>query len=145
MRASSCAASTCSAPQTRWREKLDFERVHTGAPREDGAVGARSAARGFVTYIPRPIDTDQIALAPELERLVERLANHVHDLWAEARMAEGWTYGPRRDDVAKTHPGLVPYADLTETEKVYDRRTALGTLRAIVALGYRIEPPQRDR
>jgi ryanodine receptor 2 len=94
-----------------------------------------------VTYTPRPIDTDGVVLEQELERLAERLAEHVHDLWAEARLREGWTYGPRRDDEAKTHPGIVPYAHLTEGEKAYDRRTALGTLRAIVALGYRIYPP----
>jgi hypothetical protein len=98
-----------------------------------------------VTYIPRPIDIDRVVVGHDVERLLERLAEHVHDLWAEARMADGWRYGPVRDDVARTHPGLVPYADLTEEERAYDRRTALGTLRAIVALGFRIEPSQRDR
>jgi hypothetical protein len=93
-----------------------------------------------VTYTPRPIPIGDVALPPELEALAERLAEHVHDLWAEARLAEGWTHGPRRDDAAKTHPGLVPYAELSEAEKAYDRRTALGTLRAILALGYRITP-----
>jgi ryanodine receptor 2 len=98
-----------------------------------------------VTYVPRPIDTDDVELEPALDRLLEQLAEHVHDLWAEARLGEGWTYGRRRDDVAKTHPGLVPYAELTDEEKAYDRRTAAGTLRAIVALGYRIDPSQRER
>jgi ryanodine receptor 2 len=95
-----------------------------------------------VTYVPRPLDLDHVKLGKDLEKLAERLAEHVHDVWAQARMAEGWTYGPRRDDEAKTHPGLIPYADLSEGEKAYDRRSALGTLRAIVALGYRLEPPQ---
>jgi RyR domain-containing protein len=95
-----------------------------------------------VTYVPRPLNVDHVTLGKDLETLAERLAEHVHDVWAQARLAEGWTYGPRRDDAAKTHPGLVPYADLSEGEKAYDRRSALGTLRAIVALGYRLEPPQ---
>jgi hypothetical protein len=94
-----------------------------------------------VAYTPRPIDTRAVVLEPELEKLVEQLAEHVHDLWAEARLAEGWRYGPRRDDVAQTHPGLVPYRELTEGEKSYDRRTALGTVKAILALGYGIAPP----
>jgi hypothetical protein len=98
-----------------------------------------------VTYIPRPIDTGHVVLEDELERLAERLAEHVHDLWAQGRIADGWVRGPRRDDEARTHPGLVPYADLPEGEKAYDRRTALGTLRAILALGYRIEPVQTPR
>ena len=89
-------------------------------------------------YHPDPIDTDGVALPPDLEALAERLAEHVHDVWAQGRLVEGWTYGPRRDDEAKTHPGLVPYGDLTESEKTYDRRTALGTLKAIRALGYEI-------
>lgn len=95
-----------------------------------------------MTYVPRPLDVDDVPLGKDLEALAERLAEHVHDVWAQGRLAEGWTYGPRRDDAAKTHPGLVPYADLSEGEKAYDRRSALGTLRAIVALGYRLEPPQ---
>ncbi len=94
-----------------------------------------------MAYAPSPIDTHGVTLPPELEALAERLAEHVHDVWAEGRMAEGWTYGERRDDDAKTHPGLVPYAELSEAEKDYDRRTAEGTLKAVLGLGYAIEPP----
>ena len=90
-------------------------------------------------YSPRPIDTTGHPLPPELAPLTERLAENTHDLWAAQRLAEGWTWGERRDDVARTHPCLVPYADLPESEKQYDRETALGTLRAILVLGYRIE------
>jgi hypothetical protein len=54
-------------------------------------------------------------------------------------MKQGWRHGPACDDVAKTHPDLVPYEDLPESEKQYDRTTAVETLKAIVALGYRIE------
>ncbi len=89
-------------------------------------------------YEPSPIDTSQVQLPSQLEELVERLAEHAHDHWAQLRMADGWTYGPERDDVAKTHPDLVPYEQLPEGEKEYDRRTAMETLRAIVVLGYRI-------
>ena len=92
-------------------------------------------------YTPSPIPTDHVALPPRLGELAEQLAEHVHDVWAEGRLAEGWTYGERRDDEAKTHPGLVPYADLSEAEKDYDRRTAEGTLKAVLALGYTILPP----
>lgn len=97
-------------------------------------------------YTPRPINTDAVTLPPELETLAERLAEHVHDVWAQGRLDEGWRYGPSRDDESKTHPGLVPYDDLTESEKEYDRRTAFGTLKAIRALGYEIVPPaEADR
>jgi ryanodine receptor 2 len=89
-------------------------------------------------YQPNPIDTSAITLDKELLDLQERLAENAHDLWAKGRMADGWTHGPRRDDQAKKHPCLVAYADLPESEKKYDREAALGTLKAIMALGYRI-------
>jgi ryanodine receptor 2 len=92
-------------------------------------------------YRPRPIDTTEVALSPEILALTERLAENAHDVWAARRMAEGWTYGPQRDDAAKDHPDLVPYADLPESEKQYDRSTAMETLKAIVALGYHISRP----
>jgi hypothetical protein len=90
-------------------------------------------------YQPKPIDTSKVALSPDLLTLTELLAENTHEHWAAQRMAEGWRYGPRRDDQAKTHPDLVPYAELPESEKEYDRRTAMEALKAIVTLGYRIE------
>jgi hypothetical protein len=94
-----------------------------------------------MSYQPDPIDTSAVQLSPELRALTERLAEHAHDLWALQRLGDGWTYGPQRDDKAKKHPCLVPYGDLPEAEKEYDRKTALGTLKAILTLGYRIQPP----
>jgi hypothetical protein len=91
-----------------------------------------------VTYESRPMDTLHIQLPEDLMELVEKLAENTHNIWAKHRMAEGWTYGPERDDSAKTHPDLVPYNELPEYEKEYDRLTALETLKAIVALGYEI-------
>jgi len=92
-------------------------------------------------FIPRPIDTSAVALPEEVADLVERLSRNVHDLWAQGRIKEGWTYGPVRDGARLTHPSLVPYEDLDETEKDYDRRSAMETLRVILALGFRILPP----
>lgn len=92
-------------------------------------------------YIPSPIDTSDIDLPPELERLAESIASNVHEVWASGRMAQGWTYGPQRDDKLKTHSCLVPYSELTEDEKDYDRATSRETLRLILKLGFRILPP----
>ena len=89
-------------------------------------------------YEPRPIDTAHIDLPADVAELTERLAENTHDVWARQRMKEGWTFGPQRDDSGKRHPGLVPYADLSEAEKEYDRNTAVQTLKMIVAMGYRI-------
>jgi hypothetical protein len=90
-------------------------------------------------YEPEPIDTTRVQLPVSLTELTERLAENTHDVWARQRLAEGWTWGPRRDDHARTHPCLVPYSQLPESEKEYDRRTAMETLKAIIALGYRVE------
>ncbi len=92
-----------------------------------------------MNYQPRPTATDSVVLPDELVQLTERLAEHNHDVWAAQRMAEGWSYGPRRDDMKKQHPDLVPHAALPESEKEYDRSTALGVLKAMLAMGYRIE------
>jgi hypothetical protein len=91
-----------------------------------------------MTYRPTPIDTSSVTLSADLHSLTERLAENAHDHWAAKRLAEGWTLGPR-DDLKKQNPCLVPYADLPESEKAYDRTTAMETLKAILKLGYRIE------
>lgn len=91
-----------------------------------------------MAYRPRPINTKKVELAPDLLKLTERLAKNAHDNWAKQRLAEGWTYGPKRNDKTKQHPDLVPYKDLPDSEKEYDRKAAMETLKAIVALGYRI-------
>jgi len=90
-------------------------------------------------YDPKPIETAHIDLRPELRALTERLAASAHDDWARRRMAEGWRYGETRDDAQKLHPCLVPYAELPESEKEHDRAAALGTLKSVIALGFRIE------
>ncbi len=91
-------------------------------------------------YNPAPIDTTQVKLPAEVDELVERLAEHNHDVWARQRIADGWRLGPRNDE-EKTNPCLVPYDELPESEKVYDRQTAMEVLKAIVAMGFRIEKP----
>ncbi|MCX6619545.1 MAG: RyR domain-containing protein [Acidobacteria bacterium] len=93
-----------------------------------------------VAYFPHPIDTSAVILPPQLIELTERLAEHAHDTWALRRMGEGWVHGPKRDDGARQHPCLVPYAELPDSEKEYDRQAALATVRAVLALGYRITP-----
>jgi len=92
-------------------------------------------------YQPRPIDTSRVTLTEELDKLIERLAENAHDVWAAKRVSEGWTHGPKKDGDLKQTPLLVPYAELPESEKQYDRELALATLKAVIALGYRIVPP----
>jgi hypothetical protein len=106
------------------------------------ARGATESDRNHLSmpYDPKPLDTSAVHLTPEILELTELLARNAHETWARQRLADGWRYGSQRDDMRKEHPGLVPYESLPESEKEYDRQTAMGTLKAIIALGYRIAP-----
>ena len=89
-------------------------------------------------YVPQPVDTSDIQLPKELNDLVELMAKNVHEVWAESRIEQGWTYGEERSDALKQHPCLIPYEELPDVEKAYDRDTALGTLKLIKKLGFKI-------
>lgn len=90
------------------------------------------------TYTPAPLDTQDVELPKELNKLIEEMARNVHDVWAQGRIAEGWTYGEQRDDKRKMHPCLVPYEELPDAEREYDRQTAVQTLKLILKLGFKI-------
>lgn len=89
-------------------------------------------------YTPQPMDTHDVELPRELLPLVEQMAKNVHEVWAQGRINEGWTYGENRDDTKKLHPCLVAYDDLPDSEKEYDRNTAVETLKFILTSGFKI-------
>lgn len=91
-----------------------------------------------MNYKPQPVDTSFIKLSPDIVELTERLAKNTHDVWAQERIAQGWRFGQERNDARKEHPLLIPYEELPESEKVYDRNTAIQTLKAVTAFGYRV-------
>ena len=88
------------------------------------------------TYTPKPIDLSDVELTEDLNELREAIAENAHEIWAENRQAEGWTYGPRRDDQLKQTPDMVPYSQLLESEKDYDREMAIKTIKLLKKLGY---------
>ena len=92
-----------------------------------------------MNYKPSPIDTSDVILSKDLLALTEKLAENTHDVWAANRIKQGWTYAENRNDIKKTTPCLVPYTELPESEKEYDRNTALETLKLILKLGYEIK------
>lgn len=91
------------------------------------------------TYTPNPLDTKDMVLPEALNELTEQMARNVHEVWAKGRINEGWSYGEQRDDQLKKHPCLVSYEELPETEREYDRNTAIQTLKLILKLGFRIQ------
>jgi len=92
-------------------------------------------------YQPSPVDTSSVKLPDTLLALTETIARNTHEVWAHKRMEEGWRYGERRDDVKKLHPNLIPYEQLAEEDKDYDRATAMNAIRLMVRLGYTITSP----
>jgi ryanodine receptor 2 len=89
-------------------------------------------------YIPQPMDIMDVQLPAELDELIERLSENVHETWARKRMDQGWTFGEQRNDELRQHPCLVPYDELSEEEKAYDRDTAISTLKFITRCGFQI-------
>ena len=92
----------------------------------------------MASYVPQPIDTSKVVIPGEIKELQEILAKNTHEVWSQGRIAEGWSYGTGLNHEKKTHPGLIPYEELSESEKDYDRRTSQETLKVILSLGYKI-------
>lgn len=92
-----------------------------------------------MTYCPELIDLKHIKLPEGYDELREKIAENAHDRWAIERQSEGWTYGPKRDDAKLETPDMLPYPQLPESEKQYDRIMAEDTLKLLIALGYKIE------
>ena len=90
-------------------------------------------------YVPNPIDTSQVNVPEEIIALAEILAKNTHEVWSKGKMDEGWVHGETVDYKLKTHPDLIPYEQLSETQKDYDRRTSMETLKVILSKGYKIE------
>ena len=89
-------------------------------------------------YEPYPISLDDVELSDDLTELREAIAENAHEIWAKARTDQGWTYGPERNDQKKETPDMVPYCNLPESEKLYDREMAMQTLKLVKKLGYEI-------
>ncbi|MBQ9463122.1 MAG: zinc-ribbon domain-containing protein [Bacteroidales bacterium] len=96
------------------------------------------AGTDSLEYIPHPIDVSDVRLDDELLELTEAIAENAHEVWANQRRSEGWTYGPKRNDALRQHPDMVPYSRLDEGEKDYDRVMAFNTLRLVKKLGFNI-------
>lgn len=88
------------------------------------------------TYNPKPIDLSDVELTEDLNELREAIAENAHDVWAAERQAQGWTYGPHRDDDKKETPCMLPYSQLPDSEKKFDRDMAMNTLKLVKKLGY---------
>lgn len=89
-------------------------------------------------YEPHPLNLENIPLTDDLVELQEAIAENAHEVWAAARKAEGWTYGPVRNDALKQHPDMLPYSALPDSEKEYDRLMAINTIKLVKKLGWEL-------
>lgn len=89
-------------------------------------------------YNPNPIKISEQELPAGIRNCIDEMARNVHEQWAQGRMLEGWTYGKTRNDDRKEHPTLVPYDELPESEKEYDRNTTKAVLAYILSQGFKI-------
>ena len=90
-------------------------------------------------YEPYPIALDDVTLDEDLTELQEAIAENAHEIWAKARTEQGWSYGPERNDQKKETPDMVPYCNLPESEKLYDREMAMQTLKLVKKLGFEVK------
>lgn len=79
-------------------------------------------------YTPKPVLMEMSELNPEIQKLIETLSENAHDIWAEEKISNGWEFGEKLDKDTKKHPNLVPYEDLSEEDKEYDRKMVIGTI-----------------
>lgn len=100
------------------------------------AIAYRDIYPEMKTYIPKPIDLSDVELTEDLNDLREAIAENAHEIWALNRQSQGWTYGPERNDALKQTPDMVPYSQLPDSEKHYDREMAMNTIKLLEKLGY---------
>ena len=123
-------------PMAHRSEQLPVDRFFTAWQAAGGQCTTAFDNDG--TYMPKLLDLTYVEIPDDMDDLLEAMAENAHDMWALERQSEGWTYGPERNDQLLTTPDMVPYADLAESEKQYDRIMATDTLKLLIALGYNI-------
>uniref|UniRef100_A0A6I8P2E1 Ryanodine receptor 2 n=1 Tax=Ornithorhynchus anatinus TaxID=9258 RepID=A0A6I8P2E1_ORNAN len=122
------------------KEKLKVENSGEYKQDQNSTRGVRdllgpTASLPQAAFTPIPVDTSQVVLSPHLERIREKLAENIHELWVMNKVELGWQYGPVRDDNKRQHPCLVEFAKLPEQERNYNLQMSLETLKTLLALG----------
>ncbi|XP_074985826.1 ryanodine receptor 3 isoform X13 [Caretta caretta] len=122
------------------KEKMKLEPVKEYKRDSDGVRDLLGTTQFLsqASFIPCPIDTTQIVLPLHLEKIRDKLAENIHELWGMNKIELGWTYGKIRDDNKRQHPCLVEFSKLPETEKNYNLQMSTETLKTLLALGCHI-------
>ena len=78
-------------------------------------------------------------VSEDIKDILEEVAAEIHNVWMRERIRDGWTWSEASDSTKKTHSSLIPYSELPESEKNYDRRTALVTIKCLMDKGFTIQ------
>ena len=97
-------------------------------------IGVKLAAIGCGIAPLSDWDADRLTFT---EDEVERLAELEHERWTDQRLRDGWTLGPKDID-AKVSPYLIPWAQLSDEVKEWDRRTIRGIPGFLARAGYQV-------
>ena len=87
---------------------------------------------------PRPAAEREPAAFVFTQVEVEKLAEMEHERWVAERRAAGWMAGPERDTERKITPYLVPYAELPEEVKEWDRQAVRAIPEVLAATGFEL-------
>ncbi len=72
------------------------------------------------------------------DETLELLAEAAHKVWMEGKIRDGWEFGTKTDKKAKIHSCLVPYDQLSETDKESDRDFVKGIPQILELAGFKI-------
>ncbi len=97
-------------------------------------------------YRIKPVKAGFEAITLRLsEAEIETMARTEHDRWSWDKRLNGWIFGNIKDNSKKTHPGLIPYEDLSESEKEKDRELVRLIPSLLKDIGYVAYPVSPDR
>lgn len=117
---------------------LDRPFAELGEPDKDDNRAAARRMSEVLAVAGLTLDDDATKPAATLPADLEAMAEAEHNGWMVQRAQAGWTWGARRDDAAKQHPSMLPYAQLSEREKEKDRNNIRHYPDFAARAGYRI-------
>ena len=127
-----------------FRYDLPFDKLPDWLQEENVAAAERiSRILALVSLRIAPEDRDAEDQLESVQRILEQhlelLAEEEHDGWVDYKLQDGWQLGPRDDD-NRRHDGLIPYRELPDSVRQYDRNSVLMYPEVVKRSGFRIVP-----
>lgn len=97
-----------------WEKVAETYREANRSTADHIQVKLRAVGRFLVTR-------GEYSEVPLSEEEIELLARMEHQRWWAERSLDGWSFATERNDLLKKHPDMVPYGQLNEKTKEYDR------------------------